>query len=968
MNIQIGENTYNNNKINHNDMDRYTYSKESISKNSFGKAAGRAADNAMDSFGVSLTAGAPYAVPATEKVATESIVNIPDATLQKNYMVVMSNTMSDEDFAKLEKEGYHPGDMEAGEMVTIVDRIKTTMAESGQVVAGYNDDLDPEILEKITGSQVYAEAIASAFSDAGIPLTEENISDTVSALDMAGKLAPLDNSTIKYMVAEGMSPTIENIYKAQHSGARVNPQKTEYYMDKSGYLNKSADSKDVDQLEATMKNIVASAGYELSEDNMNMAKDIVASGIALSQKALDIYSALRDMKLPADSSEVLGHIVAGIEDGRRPMEADLSTDESLYDKASRLVDAVENITDEEIEQVVHSDQPLTIRSLTEGEETEVSQAMPAPEAEQAILSAKRLVAEIRLSMTVSSTYVLLKNNISVDTTELNKLVDELKEAENRQFESVFGKRFEADKSSISQLFEETNTKLSELKDMPVAVIGRFTTRSSFSLNVVYSEASELQAKYVAAGQEYEKMFTEVRSDLGDSIRKAFRNASDILEEMGIEASGDNEKAVRILGYNQMEITEASIDVVKASLKKVENVIEKMRPQNVLNLIREGINPLETDMDELDRRLSDMDTVSEPERFSAFLNKLDNTGGITEDERQAYIGIYRMIHSIEKNDSAAVGTLINSRAEINFKNLLSAVRSRKHEGIDITIDDNNGELEQLINKGISISEQISKGYKRPADEYEYIRQAGTVGQEIQDYLESQGIRKTVDNMLMTRELINGSKLYKDIKKNIKKASIPEFNEIVSKTLDSFTDKESAQSAYDDMTKRLGELINEESVSITDTINLKEMSFAMKQLFVATKFSRDEYYEVPMTIDDEVSKVSVRITHGEEKGVKIAFENENYGKVSGKFIPGADGYMGLFQTDGMGIASISDMEETLLGAFESQSLSVSSITFADSSRVNLNILTEQVDNYSNEDVEIATSDLYKLAKTFIETLSR
>ena len=32
-----------------------------------------------------------------------------DVTTQKNYMAVMSNTMSDEDFARLQKEGYHPG-------------------------------------------------------------------------------------------------------------------------------------------------------------------------------------------------------------------------------------------------------------------------------------------------------------------------------------------------------------------------------------------------------------------------------------------------------------------------------------------------------------------------------------------------------------------------------------------------------------------------------------------------------------------------------------------------------------------------------------------------------------------------------------------------------------------------------------------------------------------------------------------
>ena len=124
-------------------------------------------------------------------------------------------------------------------------------------------------------------------------------------------------------------------------------------------------------------------------------------------------------------------------------------------------------------------------------------------------------------------YFLLKNNISVDTTELSLLVDELKEAENRQFESVFGKQFVADKESISKLFDDTVNKVNELKDMPVAAVGHFAFRSSYSLNVVYEESAGLVREYKAASLEYEKMFTEVRQDLGDSIRKAFRNAEDI---------------------------------------------------------------------------------------------------------------------------------------------------------------------------------------------------------------------------------------------------------------------------------------------------------------------------------------------------------------------------------------------------------------------------------------------------------
>ena len=82
-----------------------------------------------------------------------------DVATQKDYMVVMSNVMSDEDFAKLQEEGYHPGNTEIETVVTIVDEIKAALVKGGSNIAGYTDDLDVETLTQITGSAAFAEEI-----------------------------------------------------------------------------------------------------------------------------------------------------------------------------------------------------------------------------------------------------------------------------------------------------------------------------------------------------------------------------------------------------------------------------------------------------------------------------------------------------------------------------------------------------------------------------------------------------------------------------------------------------------------------------------------------------------------------------------------------------------------------------------------------------------------------------------------
>ena len=62
----------------------------------------------------------------------------------------------------------------------------------------------------------------------------------------------------------------------------------------------------------------------------------------------------------------------------------------------------------------------------------------------------------------------------------------------------------------------------------------------------------------------ESLMTEPRKDLGDKISKAFRNIDDILSDLGLETNEENRRAVRILGYNRMQINNDNINAIKAA--------------------------------------------------------------------------------------------------------------------------------------------------------------------------------------------------------------------------------------------------------------------------------------------------------------------------------------------------------------------------------------------------------------------
>ena len=78
-----------------------------------------------------------------------------------NYMNLMANTVSAEDFARAAEEGYDFSEVEPEEAVTILDHIKAAVALSGQEIVGFTDGLSTNQLTQITGSAGMAEAIRS---------------------------------------------------------------------------------------------------------------------------------------------------------------------------------------------------------------------------------------------------------------------------------------------------------------------------------------------------------------------------------------------------------------------------------------------------------------------------------------------------------------------------------------------------------------------------------------------------------------------------------------------------------------------------------------------------------------------------------------------------------------------------------------------------------------------------------------
>lgn len=628
----------------------------------------------------------------------------------KQQMEIVSNTMSEKDCQEMDGDGFSVNGTEVETIVTEMDKIKAELAKAGVDISIFGDDLSKEQLEAMAGSAGLANQLESAISQAGLPPTEENISDCQETLKQAADLTDCREETIKYMLKQELPPTVENLYKAQHStgSASAGSKGAGFVMD--------------DSLKAQVEQIITRAGLPVNEDTLGVSQWMLEEQIPLTEENLRYAFDLKNLKLPPEPEQLVGAMMEAVAEGKRPMDAIVLEGYSKIDRANQAAQTISQATDADVLSIVRKGLPFTIENLAaeqnaagrQGNQTP-SQSQAAPlyhEEDMEFLTAKRKLEETRLIMTAQANYALLKQGIAIETKPLEELVDQLKSLEESYYKNLLSQSGVEGAAEHAAVFAETMGKAGELAEVPAYLLGSIRTGTD-NINTMHETGISQKAELERAGEAYEALRTAPRADMGDSIRKAFQNVDDILRDLQLEETEPNRRAVRILAYNQMEINPESIASIKGADQKVQNMFQNLTPSVVMEMIREGVNPLELSVEQLNSKAQEikgrMEDAGE-EKFSKYLWKLEQNHEINPQERDSYIGIYRLLSQIDKTDGAVIGALVHQGAELSMKNLLSAVRTNRNSGINVSVDDKFGGVDAVSSQELSISQQIEAAYQ------------------------------------------------------------------------------------------------------------------------------------------------------------------------------------------------------------------------------------------------------------------
>lgn len=639
---------------------------------------------------------------------------------QKNYLAIMSNTMTGEDFQKLKEEGYSLSDTDVEQIVTVVDEIRIRMAAGGDESVNLSD-IDEAQVQAVVDNAGLAVKVAKQLKQNQLPVTKENLKSVMQAYEEGEQITPLSENAMKYMIENQMEPSIQNLYKAEFSSPDLKTQgRFSYYADSStGYYAKKATEINFEQLRGKMSEIIESAGLESNGYQMSNAKWLVENDIPLTEENLLKMNELRSVTLPQEEDQLIKNIVNGMVDGREPEAALLLDKDNRYERAMQAVDCINNVTEDTLRAVADSGKPVTIEQLQKQQNSRIS-AVASTVDSDAFITAKRQLEEVRLLMTVEASAKMLKQGIQIETAPLEQLVEQLKTMEQQYYQKLFGDAgVELSDDNLS-LYKDTTTKVSAIAEMPAYTLGRRAVLEQMTVNRIFEEGRSQKARLDAAGEAYETMMTKPRSDMGDSLRKAFRNVDAILDSLQLEKTTGNERAVRILAYNQMNVTEESVNRMKQADMAMNRVMKNMTPQVTLELIREGQNPLDMDIQELNRITSElydsMDNTND-EKYSEFLWKLQKNDQITQDERNAYINVYRLFHQMEKSGNRVLGALVNQGADITMRNLITGTRNYKAKSMDVVVDDTVASFAAQSTSTMDMMQAIENAFDKNAGSQE-----------------------------------------------------------------------------------------------------------------------------------------------------------------------------------------------------------------------------------------------------------
>ncbi len=868
------------------------------------------------------------------------------------------NAITPEGYSELEELGLAPSKEEPSKLVTVYDRIQVQLATYCDDYKITGSRIDSDVIKEVNGTNL-SEVISRKLEDKYVPATMDNINEVKSAFEKAENLTNIDKSSKEYLIKNDLELSINNIYRAEHSkkNISINSHKDmDNVMSENTSANKVVQSyagikatsnnakffEDIEKLTPQIENFLENNNFGVSLENLNKCKEILESKIPLT----------KENYIKNDTIE--GNSIIEVTSNKEELLDMITTNMSFGKKAEDTV-----ILKEKISLYMNLDSSKRLNTLGLEEQLDYSY--------NRLLELEKVASDVAKTMFEMEDLTFNEENISK--------------------------------------YEEINKAVYDLKVAPIYISAEvFLERISSNLEQVSKAGTLLKDKLDKAFETYEAVGTKVRVDLKDNINKAFSNISDLLKEQNIKVNEDNIKAVKIMAYNQIAINEENVNKIVNINSEFQTLVYNLTPKAVVKLIKDQINPLEMDIKELNDYLlkekiminknTESDTSNQEnkeesrnddsknslvnrfentnekiEKYSEFLYHLDKNKELTSEQREQYIGIYRLLNNIEKDDRSSISMLykngLTESSDIKLSDLLSALRIKASSQKEYNIDDGFGFLEKKEVSKTSFDLQFEGFYKNNVKKNsdKIIKQAVEELLETNEAINMENIAIKEAMITNKDEIFSQMKTFlPDKKKKNKTFSIDEAIEKLEENIESQKDLQTAFSELQEkVISEIEDRIGENHTEILDLNNLKRVGIVAN---IINNQSQKNIYNLPIKIEDEDVVISLRVKKAksfEDKNkVSIELETGSLGKISAMF------YLENAKVTGMILAERQETIDSFNDRLDEFQKLLGENNFEET---NINISSKKTIESNNWDISTAKEDidakeLFVVAKSFID----
>ncbi len=543
-----------------------------------------------------------------------------------------------------------------------------------------------EILGKNRVSKSDYDKIANEFKNNGLEFNNSNVMKVNNALQKFNNIIEnIDNVNTSYAIRDGRELTINNLYASR------------------GVPNQ----KNIDEgMTEQIKQFLSKNNIEVTEQNINSSLHLLSNEKEINADNIKKINFVNNELKNIDEAKLISNFVRALQNGNRPENINLTglTDnvKQIHSTNMNILNEISNVDDKTLAFMQENDVQFTLSNIVENKNSNSSSNALLNDG---TLVAKRRMLEIQLKLTSDVSFSLANKGIEIDIMPLQEALNEIKKIENATYVNslqrdgaIFSQQNVNNISGVFdklQLFNETTN----------------ITYKKIINNEIQFNIDEISKEIISTrmAKNYEANQTVINPKFKDTFDKVKEQIAPLLEKLNIESNDMNVKASSILVKNKMDITQENIDNVLLVDTKMNELKSELQPNIVLKMLKEGINPLTTNIDDVLEYANNYYNEngiknSHNENIIKNLIRLEKDKSVSESQLQTVKSVYRAISQSVKND-IGVGALVNSEHDLTIANLLNnANYMEKGTGDNYYLDEALSDTENANTEKLYIKQQ------------------------------------------------------------------------------------------------------------------------------------------------------------------------------------------------------------------------------------------------------------------------